>query len=72
MDNQKGSEMLEEILSILESYNYCKVCCCINCQNWKSWHHYHDGKPFNGRCMVFNIDTHYDDYCSEAAERIKE
>ena len=61
-----GNEMLEEVLRILESYNYCKVCCCINCQKWIG------EDPYNRHCLEWGKITHYDQHCSEAWERVKE
>lgn len=60
--DQTGNEMLEQILSILESYNYCRVTSCVNCQKWQKI----DGMVFQGHCMEWNKLTHYDQFCSEA------
>lgn len=60
--DQTGNEMLEQILSVLESFNYCKVTNCINCQKWQ----HNPADPFNGYCLEWKKITHYDQHCSEA------
>ena len=61
-----GREDYNDFIQWLQDHNWCKVTNCCFCHKWKP------KRPIDtrGRCERTGEEKYYDDYCSEAVERI--